>query len=72
MEAKYRNDLRRPAQQLFVDPEGDIVWTQEYLRYRVENCSNQDATDKVLAQCEADLCSRDVHRLLHRLHRQWW
>ena len=34
----------------FVDTEGDIVWTQEYLRYRVNSCSHQEAVDRVLAQ----------------------
>ena len=42
--------LRRGAVQTFVDTEGDIVWTQEYLRYRVNSCSHQEAVDRVLAQ----------------------
>src|ERR1700730_2479841 len=32
LEAKYRDGLRRSSSQTFVDLEGDIVWTQEYLR----------------------------------------
>jgi hypothetical protein len=36
--------------QTFVDPEGDIVWTQEYLRYRLNGCSQLEATDRVLSQ----------------------
>ena len=39
LERIYRDDLRRTAVQTFVDPEGDIVWTQEYLRYRLNGCS---------------------------------
>jgi len=50
LERIYRDDLRRGAVQTFVDAEGDIVWTQEYLRYRLNGCSHPDATDRVLAQ----------------------
>ena len=50
LERLYRDDLRRTAVQTFVDPEGDIVWTQEYLRYRLNGCSQTEATDRVLSQ----------------------
>jgi hypothetical protein len=40
---KYRDGLRRSAVQSFVDIEGDIVWTQEYLRYRVNTCLHTDS-----------------------------
>lgn len=50
LEAKYRDGLRRPAVQTFVDPEGDVIWTQEYLRYRVSSCSHSVAVDKVMSQ----------------------
>ena len=50
LEALYRDSLRRGASQTFVDAEGDIVWTQEYFRYRVNGCNNQQATDRVLSQ----------------------
>jgi hypothetical protein len=50
LERIYRDVLRRGAVQTFVDTEGDIVWTQEYLRYRVNNCSHSEAVDRVLAQ----------------------
>src|SRR5262245_8169793 len=43
LEVKYRDGLRRGAVQTFVDLEGDIVWTQEYLRYRVNACDHQSA-----------------------------
>jgi hypothetical protein len=46
----YRDELRRPAVQSFVDAEGDIVWTQEYLRYRLNGCGHTDATDRTLSQ----------------------
>ncbi len=47
LEAQYRDVLRKPVQQLFVNAEGDVIWTMEYLRYRVGNCSHAEATAKV-------------------------
>src|SRR5439155_1248977 len=35
LEAKYRDGLRRLPISTSVDLVGDVVWTQEYLRYRV-------------------------------------
>ena len=52
LEAKYRDDLRRGAGQSAVDNEGDVVWVQEYLRYRVNSCSHAVAIDKVFAQID--------------------
>lgn len=34
----------------YVDLEGQVVWTQEYLRYRSNECSHEVATQKVAAQ----------------------
>ena len=39
----YRDGLRRGSVASFVDIEGTIVWTQEYLRYRVNGCGHADA-----------------------------
>lgn len=50
LEAKYRDGLRRTATQSFVDIEGDIVWTQEYIRYRVLGCNHELATSLVFGQ----------------------
>lgn len=50
LETYYQNTLRRPAIASFVDIEGTIVWTQEYLRYRLSGCSHQDALSRVSAQ----------------------
>ena len=50
LEGVYRDNLRRSAVTSFVDAEGDIVWTQEYFRYRLNGCNNQQATDRVLVQ----------------------
>lgn len=52
LEAKYRDELRRGASQSVVDLEGDVVWIQEYLRYRVNACSHAVAVDKVFAQID--------------------
>ena len=50
LEAAYRDTLRRPPTTSFVDIEGTIVWTQEYLRYRVNGCGHQDAITRVGTQ----------------------
>jgi hypothetical protein len=52
LEAKYRDGLRRQPVETFVDVEGDIVWTQEYLRYRVSGCVHGVAQDRVFAQID--------------------
>jgi hypothetical protein len=52
LEAKYRDGLRRGATSSFVDIEGDIVWIQEYLRYRVNACSHDEALQRVLSQID--------------------
>lgn len=52
LEAKYRDGLRRTAGSSFVDVEGNIVWTQEYLRYRVSGCDHFTSQDKVFAQID--------------------
>ena len=52
LEAKYRDQLRRPSQASFVDVEGNIIWTQEYLRYRVSGCGHVDAQTRVFDQID--------------------
>ena len=52
LEVKYRDSLRRTAGSSFVDVEGNIVWTQEYLRYRVSGCSHASAQQKVFDQID--------------------
>ena len=52
LEAKYRDGLRREATTSYVDIEGTIVWTQEYLRYRVNQCGHADAVARVLRQID--------------------
>lgn len=50
LEAKYRDGLRRAANLSFVDVEGNIVWTQEYLRYRVSGCGHDSSQQRVFDQ----------------------
>jgi hypothetical protein len=50
LEEKYRIGLGRGPTATFVDVEGDIVWTQEYLRYRVNGCDHESAASKVFGQ----------------------
>jgi hypothetical protein len=52
LESKYRDALGRGPSETHVDVEGDIVWTQEYLRYRVNRCTHQQARDRVFQQID--------------------
>ena len=52
LELKYQLQFQRPATSTFVDIEGDIVWVQEYLRYRVSGCDHATAVAKVFSQID--------------------
>jgi hypothetical protein len=52
LETKYQTGLGRSAAPTFVDREGEVVWTQEYMRYRVNGCDHGSATQRVLAQID--------------------
>jgi hypothetical protein len=52
LETKYRDQLQRPSTSSYVDLEGNIVWTQEYLRYRVNACDHTEAVSRVLMQLD--------------------
>lgn len=43
----YRNELSRPVELSHIDLEGKAVWLQEYVRYRINGCSDHQATDRV-------------------------
>ena len=47
LEAKYRDGLRRPVGGTYADPEGSVVWTQEYLRYRMSACRNDQSIARI-------------------------
>jgi hypothetical protein len=50
LEDFYKNDLGRAAVRTSVDAEGDVVWIQEYLRYRLNGCTHAQSIDKVNQQ----------------------
>ena len=50
LEIKYQFGLRRMAQPTYVDVEGNVIWVQEYLRYRVSGCDHATAQQKVFDQ----------------------
>ena len=52
LETKYQQSLGRAPAPTFVDMEGSVIWTQEYLRYRVNECDHSSAVQKVNAQID--------------------
>lgn len=58
LEAKYQTTLGRSPSPTFVDGEGEVVWTQEYMRYRVNGCDHAGATERVLVQVDGQPAGR--------------
>lgn len=54
LEAKYQTGLNRSASTTAVDREGEVVWTQEYIRYRVNGCDHAAALARVSAQIDGN------------------
>lgn len=54
LETKYQTGLNRAAAATFVDREGEVVWTQEYMRYRVNGCDHASAVQRVFAQIDGN------------------
>jgi hypothetical protein len=52
LETKYQTGLNRSASSTFVDREGEVVWLQEYIRYRVNGCDHTTAIQRVMAQID--------------------
>jgi hypothetical protein len=52
LETKYQTGLGRAAMATAVDQEGEVVWTQEYMRYRTNGCDHASATARVMAQID--------------------
>jgi hypothetical protein len=52
LEAKYQTSLGRGPAPTFVDREGEVVWTQEYMRYRANGCDHGGASQRVMAQID--------------------
>ena len=51
LESKYQA-MGRSQQSTYVDPEGSVIWTQEYMRYRVNECDHTSAAQKVFQQID--------------------
>jgi Putative binding domain, N-terminal len=52
LETKYATSLGRAPVGTFVDKEGEVVWLQEYIRYRVNGCDHATAMSRVLTQID--------------------
>ena len=52
LETKYATGLGRAAAPTYVDREGEVVWTQEYMRYRTNGCDHSTATQRVMTQID--------------------
>ena len=52
IESKYQSGLGRSATATSVDREGEVVWMQEYIRYRANGCDHNTALTRVLAQID--------------------
>ena len=53
LESTYRDQLRRPALNSFVDATGQAVWMADYLRYRLNACGHADAVSKVMQRVDS-------------------
>ena len=54
LDTYYGDTLNETAPDSYIDLEGKAVWLQEYLRYRVNGCNNQEASDRVFQQIDGD------------------
>lgn len=52
LETKYETGLNRAASSTYVDREGEVVWVQEYIRYRVNGCDHTTAISRVMTQID--------------------
>lgn len=52
LETKYETGLNRGASSTYVDREGEVVWVQEYIRYRVNGCDHATAVSRVMTQID--------------------
>jgi len=53
LEPKYQS-MGRGVTQTYVDREGEAVWLQEYIRYRVNGCDHATAIARVLSQIDGN------------------
>jgi len=47
LEAYYRDTLKRPVQQTYVDVNSEVTWIREYLRYRLTTCPHEEALRRI-------------------------
>lgn len=52
LETKYQTGLGRAMSSTYVDREGEVVWTQEYIRYRSNGCDHNTAQQRVMTQID--------------------
>jgi hypothetical protein len=52
LETKYATSLGRTPAPSYVDREGEVVWMQEYIRYRVNGCDHTTALSRVMTQID--------------------
>jgi hypothetical protein len=52
LETKYATTLGRAPSGTYVDAEGEVVWLQEYIRYRVNGCDHATALARVMTQID--------------------
>ena len=60
LETKYATGLGRAAAGTFVDREGEVVWLQEYIRYRVNGCDHATAMSRVITQIDGGAAGRHL------------
>jgi all-beta uncharacterized protein/PKD domain-containing protein len=52
LEVKYRDDLRAPLSQTYVDPPNEVLYTQEFVRYSQSGCSGATSYERVFTQID--------------------
>lgn len=59
LETKYQTGLNRSASATAVDREGEAIWIQEYIRYRVSGCDHGTAVQRVMTQIDGGAAGAD-------------
>jgi hypothetical protein len=59
LETKYQTGLRSSAVTTAVDREGEVIWIQEYIRYRVSGCDHGTAVQRVMTQIDTGVAGPD-------------
>ena len=59
LETKYQTGLNRSASITAVDREGEVIWIQEYIRYRVSGCDHGTSVQRVMSQIDGGAAGAD-------------